>query len=73
MTDVNNNSPKHGNKSHEEVNAYERILRLLEYLKWNTHSGNTVSFSSLKEKRYYRRRKNLSCDDSCNGKGAQRG
>lgn len=51
MTDVNNNSPKHGNKSHEEVNAYERILRLLEYLKWNTHSGNTVSFSSLKEKK----------------------
>lgn len=50
MTDVNNNSPKHGNKSHEEVNAYERILRLLEYLKWNTHSGNTVSFRSLKGK-----------------------
>ena len=48
MDDVNNNSQKHENK---KMNSYERILRLLEYLKWNTHSGNTVSFSSLQGKK----------------------
>ncbi len=47
MANVNNNSNK--NDTPNKMNSYERILRLLEYLKRNTHSGKTASFNSIKE------------------------